>query len=80
MLTPNHWTEVGNPYGRVRGKIEGAEVAGNPIGRTTLSTNPDPSELPETKPPTKEYTQAGLRPLAHKEKTALSGLSGRGCT
>ena len=34
----------------------------NPIGRPTVSTNPDPSELSETKPPTKEHTLAGLRP------------------
>jgi hypothetical protein len=25
------------------------------IGRSMLSTNPDPSELPEIKPPTKEH-------------------------
>ena len=28
----------------------------NPIERTTVSTNPDPSELPETNLKTKEYT------------------------
>jgi hypothetical protein len=33
------------PYGRVRGRIEGAEGDGDPIGRT---------ELPETKTPIKE--------------------------
>ena len=44
--------------------IESAEWNGNLIGRPTLSTNPDPWELPETKPPTKEHTWAGPRPLA----------------
>ena len=43
----------------VRGKIEGAEGDGNPIGRPTVSTNLDPWELPETEPPTKEHTWKG---------------------
>jgi hypothetical protein len=30
---------VGNNYGRVRRRAEGAEVDCNPIGRTTISTN-----------------------------------------
>ena len=62
ILIAKHWTEVRDPYGRVRGRIEGAEGDGNPIGRPTVSTNLDPWELPETEPPTKEHTQAGLRP------------------
>jgi hypothetical protein len=36
--------------------IEGNEGDCNPIGRTTVSTNLDLSELPETKPPTKNHT------------------------
>ena len=52
--TANHWTEISDHYGRVR--IEGAEGDGNPIGRTTVLTNLDPWELPETKSPTKEDT------------------------
>ena len=43
--TANHWTEVGASYGRVRGRIEGTEGDGNPIGRPTVSTNLDPWEL-----------------------------------
>ena len=35
------------------------------IGRPTVSTNLDPWELPETKPPTKEHAWAGLRPWAY---------------
>jgi hypothetical protein len=42
ILTANHWTEVRNPDGNVRGRIEGAEGDGNPIGRTTVSTNQTP--------------------------------------
>lgn len=58
--------------------IEGTEGDCNPIGRVTLSTNLDPWELPETKPSTKEYTQAGLLPYV--AETALFDLSGRECT
>jgi hypothetical protein len=47
---------------RVRGRIEGTEGDGNPIGRQTKSTNLDPWELPHTNPPTKEHTQAVPRP------------------
>jgi hypothetical protein len=36
----------------------------NPIGRPAVSTNLEPWELPETKPPTKELTQAGLTGLS----------------
>ena len=45
ILTANHWTEVRDPNGRVRGRIEGAEGDGNPIGRPTVSKNSDPCEL-----------------------------------
>ena len=46
ILTAKHWTEVGDPYGRVRRRIEGTEGDGSPIGRTTVSTNPDPLGAP----------------------------------
>jgi hypothetical protein len=46
-------------------KIEGAERDSTPIGKTTVSTNLNPRELPETKPPPKEHTWAGPPPLAH---------------
>jgi hypothetical protein len=35
----NQWTESRDPYGRVRGRIEGAEGDCNLIGGTTVSTN-----------------------------------------
>ena len=44
------------------GEIERAEGNGKPIGRPTVSGNPDPCKLPETESPTKEHTQAGPRP------------------
>ena len=65
-LTANHWTEVRDPNGRVRGRIEGAEGDGNPIGRPIISTNTNPWEIPKSKLPVKEHEQAGLRPLACK--------------
>ena len=65
IFTAKLWVEVGESYGRGRRGIEGTEGDGNPIGRPTVSTNLDPWELPETEPPTKEHTQAGLRSLAH---------------
>ena len=78
-LAANYSSKVGDPYERVRGRTEGAEGDGNPIGRT-ISTNPDSWELQETKPPTKEHKWVGLRPQAHmQQRTALSGLSGREC-
>jgi hypothetical protein len=49
----------------VRGMTEGAEGDVNPIGRTTVSTNLVPWDLPKTRLPTKEYTWAGPWPPAH---------------
>jgi hypothetical protein len=59
-LTANHWTGVRDPYERARGRIDRAEGDCHCIGKTTVSTNPNPSELPETKPKTKEHTWASL--------------------
>jgi hypothetical protein len=53
MLTPKHCTEVGNLYGRIRGRIEEAEGESDLIGRTAVSTNPDLRELLETKSSTR---------------------------
>ena len=80
VLTANHWTEVGDPYGTVRGRIEGAEGDGNPIGRPTVLTNLDLWKLPKTKSLTikKEHTQSGWRaPGTYVAEGALSSLSGR---
>jgi hypothetical protein len=80
ILTVKHWTVVRDFYGRVRGRIEGTEGDGNPIGRPTVSIYLDPEELPETEPPTKEHTWANLKPQAHmKQRTVLSGLIEKGC-
>jgi hypothetical protein len=45
--------------GLARERTEGTEGDGNPIGKSTLSTNLDPWELPEIKPLNKEHTWAG---------------------
>jgi hypothetical protein len=56
ILTTNHQTESEDPNGGVRGRSEGDEGDCNPIKRITISTNWTlPSEIPGTKPPTKEY-------------------------
>jgi hypothetical protein len=65
ILISNQWTKVTDNFERVRGRVGGEEVDGKPIGLTTVSTNPDISELPKTFPPTKEHTWAGLCPPAH---------------
>ena len=49
ILTANHWLEVGDPYGGVEGKTKGTERDCNHIVRTTVSTDLDPSKLPETR-------------------------------
>jgi hypothetical protein len=38
ILTPNYWTEVRDPCGSIREKIEEAEGESNPIGRPAVST------------------------------------------
>jgi hypothetical protein len=62
--TTNHCTEVGDPYGRIRGKIEELRgIATQYTGRPTVSTILDPLKCSETKPPTKKQIQAGLSSL-----------------
>jgi hypothetical protein len=56
QILNNHWTEVRDPYGRVRGRTEEAEGNGNPIGKSTMSTKLNLWELPETKAPSKDHT------------------------
>jgi hypothetical protein len=59
IFTANHQIAAGDPHGKVKRRMEGAEGDCNPIGRTAISPNlipHPPSELSWTKPPTKEYT------------------------
>jgi hypothetical protein len=42
ILTASHWTEVRDPYGRVRERTEAAEEDINPLGRPTVSTSQTP--------------------------------------
>jgi hypothetical protein len=63
--TAKHWTDVGDPHGRVKGRIEGTEGDGNPIGRPTMSPNLIAWEFPESEPPIKEHTWAGTRSWAY---------------
>ena len=55
------------PWGfiwKVSGKIQISEEEKNSTGRLRDSNNKDPLGHSETKSPTKEHTQDGLRPLA----------------
>ena len=49
--TANHCPENGNPYGRITGRLKELRWMA-----TSVTTIPDPWELPETKPPTKVHT------------------------
>jgi hypothetical protein len=51
ILACNHWNEVRDFYGLIRGRIEEAEGEGDPIGRPTVLTNQDPRGLSETEAP-----------------------------
>jgi hypothetical protein len=53
ILITNLWTEVGDPCGKIRGRIEGAEGEGDPIRRPAVSTNPDLWHIPEFELPTR---------------------------
>ena len=55
ILTAKHWMEVRDSYGRFVGRTEGPEGDRNSIGRSTESTNLDPSEYSETESQTKEH-------------------------
>ena len=81
ILTPNHFTEVGDPYGWIKGRMEDTEKEDYPIGRPAVSTTPDPWDVSETKSPTRQHTVAGQRSWTHiQQKIAWSGQSMRRCT
>ena len=42
IFAHNQWTEVADPCGRIRERLEGAEKEGDPVGGPAVSTNPDP--------------------------------------
>jgi hypothetical protein len=75
ICTPNHWNEVGDPYGVTGGKIKEAEGEGDPIGRPAFSTNPDPWKLSETELPTRQHIWAGPR---HRYSRGMSDLASVG--
>jgi hypothetical protein len=43
ILTPNNWTEVSDSYEGIGGRIEGAKMKRDTIGKPAVSANPDPS-------------------------------------
>jgi hypothetical protein len=74
MLAANYWSEGQVLNGGIRERTERDEGDCNPTGRTTISTNQSPQELPGTKPSTKEYTWL---PLYMLQRMALSCINGR---
>jgi hypothetical protein len=79
--TYNQWTEVGDPCGCMRERLEEVEEEDGPTGIPAVSTKPNPQDLSHTEPSTKQHTLAGRRSLTHiQQKTAMSGLSERRCT
>ena len=73
IFTPNQWTEAGDPCGLIREKLEEDEEEGDPIGRPAISTNLDPQDLSDTKPPTRQHIGAVLKPLTQiQQRTARS--------
>jgi hypothetical protein len=79
ILTHNLWTEVWDPYGRIRGRIEEAEGKGDPIERPAVSTNLDSWEIPEIN---RAINQAAIHGLVqgprHIYSTRLPGLASAG--
>jgi hypothetical protein len=76
MPPANHWIEYSVPNGGER--TEEAEGVCNPIGRTTVSTNQKPPELPGTKPPTKGCTWRDPWLQVHmQQRMALLDIPGR---
>ena len=43
IFVPNQWTEVPDPCGLIRGKLEEAKDVGNPVGGPAVSINLDPN-------------------------------------
>jgi hypothetical protein len=62
IFTPNQWTEAADLCGWIRGKLEEAEEEGNPVGGPAVSINVDLRDLPDTGPPTRQYTSADMSP------------------
>lgn len=62
----------------LEGRNEQAEQNGNSIGTPTVSTNPDRSELPETKPPTKEHMCAAPWPHSLTQQWPCLASMGEG--
>jgi hypothetical protein len=51
--------------------MEEVEEEVNSISRSALSTNLSSWEHPDTDPPTRQYTEAGLRPLTYITEVCL---------
>jgi hypothetical protein len=76
ILIPNHGTEVNDPYGGIRWRLEEAEDEDNPIERSAVSTNLDTWGFPDTEPPTREDTGAGWSQTLKRHIWDIRGLPG----
>ena len=74
IFTPNQWNKVRDPCGWVRKRLEETEEEVDFIRKPTVSTNPDPWNLSDTEPPTRQQTGAGLR-SGHIYSRRLIGLA-----
>jgi hypothetical protein len=66
-----------DPYGRVRGRIEGTQGNGNNTERT-VSTDLNPSELPETESPTKDWLVQGPWHICSRGLLCLTSVGENG--
>jgi len=71
MLPANHWTEHGNSKEGLGEGLKEMKGFATPQKNSTVN-QPDPPELPKTKPPTKEYTLRGpMAPAAYVTEDGL---------
>jgi hypothetical protein len=73
MLTANHWTEPRVSNEGVRERTERTERVFNPIGRKIIFNQPDPSDLPGTKPSTKSTHKGTMAPATYVAEDGLFG-------
>ena len=62
---PNQWTEAADPCGWIREKEKEAEDECGPVGGQAVSINLELWDLSNSGPPTRQQTQADMRPPTH---------------
>jgi hypothetical protein len=78
MLAAKHWTDLGVPSGGVREGLKELKGFATQKKNNINQPAPTPLELPEAKPPTKEYTWRDRCLQLHmQERMALLGINRR---